>query len=181
MRSKRWFTNHIQEQFCVYTQPMRDDLYNVMSSLIGWARSPKWSLHIVFFPADVPSRHSAHVTISGRGPWSEELCGRGGAGPGWGTQRGQHIQWRAATSHSSVQVRLILWWHKDREMLSALLALCEGNPPVTGRLPSQRESNLELDVSFVVCLNKWLNRWSCSLPEWISLYVCQLADVNIKW
>ena len=26
-----------------------------------------------------------------------------------------------------------------------------------------------------------VHRYYNSLPEWISLYVCQLADVNIKW
>ena len=29
------------------------------------------------------------------------------------------------------------WWHHDMEILSSLLALCEGNPLVTGKFPSQ--------------------------------------------
>ena len=33
-------------------------------------------------------------------------------------------------------------------MLSALLALCEGNPPVTGGFPSQRASDTGFDVYF---------------------------------
>ena len=40
-------------------------------------------------------------------------------------------------------------------MLSALLALCEGNPPVTGGFPSQRASD---DVFVDVSLNKSLNK-----------------------
>ena len=32
------------------------------------------------------------------------------------------------------------------ETISALLALCEGNPPVTGGFPSQRYSNTAFDV-----------------------------------
>ena len=36
------------------------------------------------------------------------------------------------------------WWHHDMVMLSSLLALCEGNPPVTGGFPSQRANNAEL-------------------------------------
>ena len=36
------------------------------------------------------------------------------------------------------------WWCNDTEMLSALLALCEGNTPVTTKFPSQRSSNGEL-------------------------------------
>ena len=42
------------------------------------------------------------------------------------------------------------------ETLSALLALCEGNRPVTGGFPSQRASNLKL--SFNVSLNKLLSK-----------------------
>ena len=33
------------------------------------------------------------------------------------------------------------WWRHQMEMVSTLLALCEGNPPVTGGFPSQRASN----------------------------------------
>ena len=35
------------------------------------------------------------------------------------------------------------WWRYDMKSLSALLALCEGNPPVTGGFPSQRASCVE--------------------------------------
>ena len=31
------------------------------------------------------------------------------------------------------------WWHHHMESLSTLLTLCEGNPPATGRFPSQRD------------------------------------------
>ena len=43
-------------------------------------------------------------------------------------------------------------FHDDVMMwnASALLALCEGNPPVTGGFPSQRASNAGFDVFFVV-------------------------------
>ena len=40
--------------------------------------------------------------------------------------------------------QFITWWRHDKETLSALQALCEGNPPVTGGFPSQRASNTEL-------------------------------------
>ena len=36
------------------------------------------------------------------------------------------------------------------ETVSALLALCEGNPPVTGGFPSQWASNASCDVFFDV-------------------------------
>ena len=41
--------------------------------------------------------------------------------------------------------------------LSALLALYEGNPPVTGGFPLQRPVMGKFDVFFVVSVNKVLN------------------------
>ena len=64
------------------------------------------------------------------------------------------------------------WWRYQMETLSALLADCEGNPPVTGRFRSQRPVMLSFDVFFDQRLNKrsskrWRRRWfetpSCSL------------------
>ena len=49
------------------------------------------------------------------------------------------------------------WWHHDMETHSALLALCEGNPPFTGGFPSQRASNVEL--SFCCIQTVWA-AWS---------------------
>ena len=56
------------------------------------------------------------------------------------------------------------------ENFSALLALCEGNPPVTGGFPSQRPVTRRFDAFFDLHLNKRLKRrrrWfvtqSCSL------------------
>ena len=47
------------------------------------------------------------------------------------------------------------WWRHQMEVLPALLALCEGNPPVTGGFPSQspvtRSCNVFLDARL-----KWL-------------------------
>ena len=53
------------------------------------------------------------------------------------------------------------WWCCDMEMISALLALCEGNPPVTGGFPSQRAVMWSFDVFFDVRLSKLLmNSWA---------------------
>ena len=54
---------------------------------------------------------------------------------------------------------LIYWnfnsfWRHAMETLSVLLALCEGNPPVTGGFLSQRASNRDFDAFFDVSLNK---------------------------
>ena len=48
--------------------------------------------------------------------------------------------------------------------ISALLALCEGNSPVTGEVPSQRPVTRSFDVFFDLCLNQqlskqWRRRW----------------------
>ena len=40
------------------------------------------------------------------------------------------------------------WWRHQMETSSVLLALCEGNPPVTGELPSQWTVTWSFDFSF---------------------------------
>ena len=44
------------------------------------------------------------------------------------------------------------------ETFSALLALCEGNSPVTGEFPSQRPVTRSFDVFFKLRLNKRLSK-----------------------
>ena len=46
------------------------------------------------------------------------------------------------------------WWCQNVEMLSALLALCEGNPLVISRFSSQRSGNGEL---WCLCCKPWTN------------------------
>ena len=43
------------------------------------------------------------------------------------------------------------------ETFSALLALCEGNSPVSGELPAQRPVTRSFDIFFDLRLNKRLN------------------------
>ena len=61
----------------------------------------------------------------GRGPWP------GHAGP-------HRRPWRLPGQCSTDQGET--WWGHGMRSFSALLALCEGNPPVTGGFPSQRSS-----------------------------------------
>ena len=49
------------------------------------------------------------------------------------------------------------WWRHSREAFSALLALCDGNPPVTGEFLAQRPVMRRFDVFFDLRLNKQLN------------------------
>ena len=70
-------------------------------------------------------------------------------------------------------------WRHEMEAFSALLALCEGNRPVTGRFPSQRASNADLWCSFDVRLNKVLNKQSNGW--WIETPWCSLWRHHNGW
>ena len=50
----------------------------------------------------------------------------------------------------------VTWWRHEIETFSALLVLCEGNPPATGEFPSQRTLTQSLDDFFDLRLNKHL-------------------------
>ena len=81
------------------------------------------------------------------------------------------------------------------EALSELLALCEGNPPVTGGFTSQKASSTGFDIYFNVSLNKLLKnqlniQWfdtswrSCDITvmHMINGGEVTLKDVNeIEW
>ena len=55
---------------------------------------------------------------------------------------------------------LCSWWRYQVETFSALLALCEGNSPVTGEFPSQRPVTRSFDIFLVLRLNKRLSKQS---------------------
>ena len=61
------------------------------------------------------------------------------------------------------------WWRHQMETISALLALCAGNSPVTGEFPSQRPVTRSFDVVFDLRLNKRLikrsRRWWFETPS----------------
>ena len=61
--------------------------------------------------------------------------------------------------HSMDEVVALPWWRHQMETFSALLALCEGNPPVSGGFPSQRSVTRCFCAFFDLCLNKpgWAN------------------------
>ena len=64
----------------------------------------------------------------------------------------------AATMQTMFDEQVFSWWHHRMVIPSELLALCEGNPPVTGGFHSQRANNTAFDVIFHVGLNKQLNK-----------------------
>ena len=51
-------------------------------------------------------------------------------------------------------------WRHEMETFSALLALCEGNSPATGELPSQRPVTRSFDIFVDLSLNKLLSKQS---------------------
>ena len=48
------------------------------------------------------------------------------------------------------------WWRYQMEIISALLALCAGNSPVTDEFPSQSPVTRSLDIFFICA---WINGW----------------------
>ena len=58
------------------------------------------------------------------------------------------------------------WWRYQMETFSVLLALCVGNSPVTGELPSQRPVTRNFDVFFYLRLNKRLSKIIVGLVIW---------------
>ena len=63
-------------------------------------------------------------------------------------------------------------WRHQMGTFTALLALCEGNPPVTGRLPPKRPVTRSFYVFSGACLNKRLKQsiWRWFETPWRSLW-----------
>ena len=55
-----------------------------------------------------------------------------------------------------------VWWRPDMKTFSALLTLCEGNPSVTGRFPSQRASDAKLSY-FLWCTSEYTPKQTMEL------------------
>ena len=73
------------------------------------------------------------------------------------------------------------WWRHQREIFSALLAICRETSSVTGEFPSQRPVTRSFDIFFDLHLNKWLNKQSCGW--WFDTPSCLLwhhCDVNFE-
>ena len=52
----------------------------------------------------------------------------------------------------------VSWWRHQMEIFYALLALCEGNPPVTGEFPPPKPVTRSFDVLFDLRQNKRLGK-----------------------
>ena len=62
--------------------------------------------------------------------------------------------------HGAPIKHIFSWWNHQMETFSTLLALCEGNPPVSGWFPSQRPVTQSIDVFFPLHPNKRLSKQS---------------------
>ena len=74
------------------------------------------------------------------------------------------------------------WWCHQMETPSALLALCEGNPPVTGGFPSQRASNVDRWHFSSKLLKKHLSGWwyeTIAIMDWCNLNCYDYSTVRI--
>ena len=76
------------------------------------------------------------------------------------------------TYHLSMDTDSDAWWRHQMETFSALLALCERNPPVTSGVPLRRPVTRSFDFFFDLRLNKRLSkesrrRWIETPPRWL--------------
>ena len=84
------------------------------------------------------------------------------------------------------------WWRHQMETFSALLAICAGNSPVPGEVPTQRQVTRTFDVYFDLRPNKRLSKQSWgwwfetpSHPLWrhcnvLSLHSVVAASSNVN-
>ena len=66
--------------------------------------------------------------------------------------------WEGGSVPSAISFKT--WWRHQMETISALLAICAGNSPVTGEFPTQRPVTQSFDVFFYMCLKKRLSKQS---------------------
>ena len=79
--------------------------------------------------------------------------------PGWHFWHYYHNARSNFSQYDSIET----WWRHQMETLSALLAFCAGNSPVTGEFPTQRPVTRSFDVFFDLRLSKRLSKQSWGL------------------
>ena len=83
----------------------------------------------------------------------------------------ENIQLVSLTTLSDHGDAFDTWWRHDKETLFVLQDLCEGNPPITGRLP--HNVTIIADLMFYL-LFVWITCWinSCVPGDWWSRCHC---------
>ena len=121
--------------YCFYNHPLKST---------GWKSNLSVKLNADQVHGDVPRYHFSiflqkvwfwitHVLYYYQSPISLQVLAKSTANPG-------------------------PWWRHQMETFSALLALCEGNPSVTGGFPSQKPVTRNFGVLFDLRLNKRLSK-----------------------
>ena len=58
------------------------------------------------------------------------------------------------------------WWRHDTETISALLSICEGNPPVTDGFPLLRAGNADMELWKSSCDDMHWQQGKCYIYSW---------------
>ena len=95
-----------------------------------------------------------------------------------------HATSEAIIHHACLWICFVATAHyimtSSNDNISALLALCEGNPPVTGGFPSQRPVMLSFDVFFDLSWDKQLSKQSGH--QWFKRHCAHSLCMKItKW
>ena len=75
------------------------------------------------------------------------------------------------------------WWRHQMETFSALLALCAGNPPVTGEFPSQRPATRSFYFFYlrlIKQLSKQSRHWWFETPS-LSLVIVSVLEISLNF
>ena len=79
------------------------------------------------------------------------------------------VQWQQSEGNLTNNLS---WWRHQMETFSAILVLCEGNPPAIGGFPLPRPVTRNFDVFFDLRLNIRLSKQSRRL--WLETSSCSL-------
>ena len=83
-------------------------------------------------------------------------------------------------SQNAIYAERVSLWRHQMETVSALLAICAGNPPVPGEYPTQRRVKRSFDVSFDLRLIKRLRKQSwCWWFETLSRPLWRHCNVQV--
>ena len=74
----------------------------------------------------------------------------------WMAHVNSHMMFALVSASEVIMKDIWSWWRHQMETFSTLMALCEGNSPVTGEFPSQRPVTRSFDVFFDLYLHKRL-------------------------
>ena len=158
-----------------HTKTLWHETLSIPDSKVHWANmGPNWVLSAPDGPHVGPMSLAIRVLLgdpsvirgfSHKSPVCVSVSSFLSAYINFWTNRGEKsAKWEHNDVHT---ISLTIWWHNQMEIFSALLALCEENPPFTGGFHShtggfhsQRPVTQSFDVFFDVRLNKRLSKQS---------------------